>query len=48
MTLSWWNNPSERAAFAGGGVRDTENGKPLFVIYIDDRGRHAGAESWLP
>lgn len=23
-------------------------GKPLFVLYIDDRGRHADAESWLP
>lgn len=23
-------------------------GKPLAVLYIDDRGRHCDAESWLP
>ncbi|MGW3992179.1 hypothetical protein ACWEF6_01700 [Amycolatopsis sp. NPDC004772] len=23
-------------------------GKPLYVLYIDDRARHADAESWLP
>lgn len=23
-------------------------GKPLFALYIDDRGRHESAESWLP
>jgi len=23
-------------------------GKPLYVLYVDDRGRHASAESWLP
>lgn len=23
-------------------------GKPLFALYVDDRGRHADAESWLP
>lgn len=23
-------------------------GKPLFVLYVDDRGRHESAESWLP
>lgn len=23
-------------------------GKPLFALYVDDRGRHESAESWLP
>lgn len=23
-------------------------GKPLYALYIDDRGRHESAESWLP
>jgi hypothetical protein len=23
-------------------------GKPLFALYVDDRGRHADEESWLP
>lgn len=23
-------------------------GKPLFALYVDDRGRHSEAESWLP
>lgn len=25
-----------------------ETGKPLCVLYVDDRGRHASAESWIP
>lgn len=28
--------------------RDVRCGKPLFKLYIDDRARHADAESWLP
>lgn len=29
-------------------ISGIETGKPLFVLYIDDRGRHESAESWLP
>lgn len=28
--------------------REIQMGKPLFALYIDDRARHADAESWLP
>lgn len=29
-------------------ISGIETGKPLFLLYIDDRGRHESAESWLP
>jgi hypothetical protein len=28
--------------------REIQCGKPLYAIYVDDRARHAEAESWLP
>jgi hypothetical protein len=28
--------------------KEIRTGKPLASLYIDDRGRHADAESWLP
>lgn len=28
--------------------KEIQMGKPLYALYIDDRGRHAEAESWLP
>lgn len=28
--------------------REIQCGKPLYALYIDDRGRHADTESWLP
>lgn len=28
--------------------KEIQMGKPLYALYIDDRGRHADAESWLP
>lgn len=36
--LTYWNIP----------FHQIQCGKPLFVLYIDDRGRHESAESWLP
>jgi hypothetical protein len=29
-------------------IHSIQCGKPLFALYIDDRGRHESAESWLP
>lgn len=34
--------------FWGIPVNQIQCGKPLFALYIDDRGRHESAESWLP
>jgi hypothetical protein len=28
--------------------KDIQCGKPLYILYVDDRARHADAESWLP
>lgn len=28
--------------------KQIQMGKPLFALYVDDRGRHESAESWLP
>jgi hypothetical protein len=30
------------------GVERIETGKPLCLLYVDDRGRHSDAGSWLP
>lgn len=40
--IEYWLN------FHGLPFSDIQCGKPLFVTYVDDRGRHADDPSWLP
>lgn len=36
------------AAYHDVPITDVQCGKPLGALYVDDRGRHESAESWLP